>query len=151
VERVAPERLRWHEDERRGIDSLQLDKEITQDGGHIALGVTHIIECFNEKTALRVTRQRLTNDHRARVSEQEAGYLMEIRHGSCSHEILWLRSVVAADTLHTGHEVRHMCPQGTSAKMGVYKYYGAQILEERPPSGMVCQNTRVQHLRRSEQ
>ncbi len=40
-----------------------------------------------------------------------------------------------------------MRPQGAGAEMGIYKYYGAQILEERPPAGMVRQNTSVEHLR----
>jgi hypothetical protein len=124
---------------------------MAQDGDHIALGVMHVRKCFDENAALRVARPRLTNDYGAGVAEQEAGYLMEVRHGSRSHEILWLRSIVAADALHTGQEVRHMRPQGTSAKMGVYKYYDTQILEECPPSRMVRQNTRVKHLRRSEQ
>jgi hypothetical protein len=110
VERAVPDCLRWHEDERRGIDSLQIGKEITQEDGHIVLGVMHVRKCFDENAALRVARPRLTNDYGAGVAEQEAGYLMEVRHGSRSHEILWLRSIVAADALHTGQEVRHMRP-----------------------------------------
>jgi hypothetical protein len=124
---------------------------MAQDGDHIALGVMHVRKCFDENAALRVAKQRFSNDHRTGVPEKEAGYLMKVRHRSCGHEILWLRSIVAADALHTGQEVRHMRPQGTSAKMGVYKYYDTQILEECPPSRMVRQNTRVKHLRRSEQ
>jgi hypothetical protein len=102
VERAVPDCLRWHEDERRSIDPLQIGKEIAQDGGHIALGVMHVRKCFDENAALRVAKQRFTNDHRTGVPEQEVGYLMEVRHGNCGHEILWLRSIVAADALHTG-------------------------------------------------
>jgi hypothetical protein len=140
VERGVPDCLRWYKDEGGSIGPLQIGKEITQDGGHIAMRVLHVIsviKCFDQNAALRVARQRLANYHRAGVPEQEASDIMEIRHRSCSHEILWLRSIVAAEALHTGQEVCHMRPQGTSAKMAVYKYYGAQILEERPPSGMV--------------
>jgi hypothetical protein len=44
---------------------------------------------------------------------------------------------VATEALYTGQEVRHMRAQGARTQMGIYKYYDTQILEERPPAGMV--------------
>ena len=126
------------------MDCLQIGKEITQDGGQI---VRRVVKCFDKKAALRGARPRLASYHSAGVSEKEACRLREVRHRICRHEILRLRPVVATEALHTGQEVRHMRPQGASAQMGIYKNYGTQILEERPPAGMIRQNTSVEHLR----